>query len=407
MEKDSMTRRVKTGLEILAEENWARISGSRVGVLSNHTALNQRCEHLVDLLHKSPSVNLARIFAPEHGFRAEAQDMIPVNNQTDSVTGTPVVSLYGSTTESLRPRPDQLEDLDIILVDLQDVGSRYYTFAQTLAYLMIVAKETNTEVYVLDRPNPIGGDQVEGAALKLSCRSFCGEAPVPNRHGLTLGELANVYNRGFGRGKDAWPEIGARLSVVPAQDWARSDYWEDTGLNWNYPSPNMPRIETAVVYPGMCLFEATNISEGRGTTLPFELLGAPYINGAKWISATLDEGVELPGVILRPAQFIPQFHKWAGKTCGGIQILVTDRNCFEPLRLGLCLLSAAFKLYPDFAWRSGAYEFVDNVPAIDLLYGSPQLRESLDRGETAATLTPEILSFEKDYIARREPFLLY
>jgi len=348
------------------------LGGARVGLIANPTAIDAELHHIVDLLHADKSVKLMRLFGPEHGLRGEAQDMIAVEDVRDPATGLPVASLYGNTAASLTPKREHLAELDVLVFDIQDVGSRYYTFAATLALAMRAAREVGIKVMVLDRPNPINGSTVEGGGLKKGLESFVGLYPIPQRHAMTVGELARLYNSAF--------EIGCDLEVVACEGWRRSQYFVETGLPWVLPSPNMPTVNTAIVYPGMCLLEGTNVSEGRGTTRPFEILGAPFVEGRKLAAALTHE--KLPGVIFRPMFFTPAFHKFVGVSCQGVQIHVTDRRAFLPYRTGLAILVALRDLCArDFSWRQKVYEFRNDVPAIDLLTGDPAVRESIDAGD--------------------------
>lgn len=397
-----------TGLDVLREDSFSDLRGNRIGVLANAASVDSNLTHIVDLLHGAPGVTLVKIFAPEHGFRGAPQDMIAVHSSTDPKTELPIVSLYGNTSESLSPKKDDLQGLDLLVIDLPDIGTRYYTYAQTMALAMQVAGEAGVKVIVLDRPNPLGGVEIEGGTVTKRCRSFCGMTPVPQRHGLTLGELAVLYEGGFGVGEDAYPAARCNLRIIKVRGWKRSEYLDQTGLPWVIPSPNMPTLDTAMVYPGGCLFEATNLSEGRGTTRPFEFVGAPFIDGEKWEEAALRESFVLEGAILRPIQFQPQFHKWKGELCGGVQIHVTDRAVFRPLRWGLALIAAARRLYSkEFAWRTEPYEFIDNVPAIDLLYGGDLYRKAVEAGDTLVAVEAELAQFEQWFRTAREPYLLY
>lgn len=398
---------VQSGLDVLATEKCKRLHGVRIALLANQASVDRSLRHILDIFREH-KVNVVKLFAPEHGFHGARQDMATVADAKDAAANIPIISLYGHGVESLSPKDEMLKDVDMVVADLPDIGTRYYTFAQTIGYLMQVAKRTGTKVVVLDRPNPIGGGAVEGAPLRKSCRSFCGYAPVPNRHGLTMGELAVIMNKGFGDGEDAIPAIGCDLEVVAMKGWKREMMFADTGLPWVLPSPNMPTFETALVYPGTCLFEATTVSEGRGTTRPFELIGAPYVDPQKWISETPKMGLTLNGAVLRPVAFEPQFQKFTRQTCYGIQLHVTDVATFQPFRWGLALLASLAKLYPkDFSWRSDAYEFVDKVPAIDLLYGSARFRELVEKNSSLAPLEDELSAFERPCLTLRKPFLLY
>ena len=398
--------RVTTGLDILCAEDFARLKGKSIAILANQAAVNSELEHILTLVQNSSSTNLQRLFAPEHGFAGTKQDMEVVEGESHNAVET--ISLYGSSEAALYPTESNLSDIEVLLVDLPDVGSRYYTFAQTMAYCMQVCAKTKTKVLVLDRPNPINGLSVEGSYLDDDCRSFCGYGSIPQRHGLTLGELATVFNNGLeiqGRSIDA---INCDLEVIRMDGWNRQMYFDDTKLPWVLPSVNMPTLDTAIVYPGMCLFEATKLSEGRGTTKPFELIGAPYIDGQQWIQSLKEVYPSLSGAKLRPVQFIPKFQKCADTTCGGVQIHLSDRDLFEPLRWAIALIMAAYRLYPeDFSWRTDAYEFIGHKPAIDLLYGSSNFRKCLERNGNIKEIEDEISSCSNEFLELRKPFLLY
>ena len=389
---------MRTGLERLLDDPKRWLAGGRVGLVSNPTATNRELCHAVDLLHAHPGANLTLLFGPEHGVRGAAQDMIGVSDARDPATGLPEVSLYGESLASLSPKPEHLERVDVLVFDIQDVGARYYTYAATMALCMKAAAEHGVRVIVLDRPNPIGGAQVEGGGISPGLESFCGLYPVPQRHGMTVGELARIYNTTFG--------IGCDLEVVSIEGWRRESYFDATGLPWVMPSPNMPTLETAIVYPGMCLIEGTNLSEGRGTTRPFEFFGAPFVDG-RVLAGELGR-LDLPGVVFRPCTFEPAFNKFAGESCGGLQVHVTDRRVFTPYRVGLGVLWVVRRLWPDdFAWRRKAYEFRDDVPAIDLLTGFPAVREAIDRDESLERVVDIALQGTGEYEAGRESALLY
>ncbi|MFN8389080.1 MAG: DUF1343 domain-containing protein [Bdellovibrionota bacterium] len=399
---------VQTGLDRLVEDGCKQLSGLKIGLLANQASVDRKFRHIADILHESRSCRLLKIFAPEHGFRGELQDMATVGNAVDQKTGLPVISLYGATEASLTPQLSDLDDLDALVVDLPDIGTRYYTFAQSLGYAMKAARAKSIKIFVIDRPNPISGAQVEGSGLSESCRSFCGYAPVVQRHGLTLGELAELMQQGFGIGEDRIPAISCDLEVLKVSGWTRDMYFDDTGLPWVIPSPNMPTLETAIVYPGGCLFEATSLSEGRGTTKPFEFVGAPGVHPERWIDAAMKQGIVLDGCHLRPITFQPQFQKHRGQVCGGVQIHITQRRLFRPFRAALALLFALKHSHAAaFAWRSEAYEFISTVPPIDLLYGNSHLREALESGEKACALLPEIEECESSFLQARRDFLLY
>ena len=399
--------KVLLGLDLVQNKQKSILEGKRLAILGNQASCDSNLNHILDIITALPNVTVLKLFAPEHGFRGELQDMEEITHSQDKRTGLPIISLYGSSEASLTPRPEDLEDIDAIVFDLQEVGSRYYTYAQTLRFAMEACKDQGKEVIVLDRPNPIG-DAIEGAPLEADCRSFCGYAPVANRHGMTIGELAVMMNEGATVAGVSIPAINVSLTVVKMEHYKREMYFDETGVPWVIPSPNMPTLDTAIVYPGMCLIEATDISEARGTTRPFELVGASFIDGFAWKQAFEKLNLGLEGFLLRPTSFVPKFQKSAGKYCGGLQIHVTDRATFKPYRVALGLIYAVKTLYPqEFSWRNQAYEFVDKVPAIDLLHGSHEFRKAVETGSGLAKLFAQMTAFEKEFSEARKAFLLY
>ena len=336
--------------------------------------MTRRLEHAATLLADLRGARLVRLFAPEHGLWGGRQDHAHIAHTRDALTRLPVVSLYGARRE---PTAAMLRGLDALVVDLQDVGARYYTFQWTMALAMRACGRAGVEVIVLDRPNPLGGEVVEGNIPDPRFASFVGLHPLPARHGLTIGEVARWVRREHG--------VRCRLTVVPMRGWRRAMQWEDTDLPWVAPSPNMPTPDTARVYPGGCLVEGTNLSEGRGTTRPFELVGAPWLDGPAWAAAL--ERLRLPGVVFRPTRFTPTFHKWAGRSCGGVQIHVTDRERFKPFLTTLGMLATARRLgQRRFAWKRPPYEFERRRLPIDILLGTDAIRRALERGATPASL---------------------
>jgi uncharacterized protein YbbC (DUF1343 family) len=391
----------RTGLARVLDGEVAVLRGKRLGLLVNPTAVDAGLRHIVDALHGASDVTLKCLFGPEHGVRGDAQDMASVDTARDSVTGLPMHSLYGAGEDSLRPRPAMLAGLDAVVFDIQDVGSRYYTFVWTLLHMMEACALAGVEVIVFDRPNPIGGADVEGGEILPAYRSFVGRVSLPNRHGLTVGEIARMVND--------TEQIGCRLEVVSMTGWRRGYDHDATNLPWVMPSPNMPTVDTAFVYPGMCLFEGTELSEGRGTTRPFEVCGAPYVSFAE-AHALVDQlhRLDLPGVRFRPIVFTPMFQKFARKRCGGVALHVLSRRDFLPYLTGVAIIRAFRHMFPrEFRWRTREYEFVSSVPAIDLLAGGPALREGIDAGLSiealAATWRPAETAFHKT----REKWLLY
>ena len=371
---------VRTGLDVAAAAGFPDLRGLRVGAICNPTSVDGRFRHLADLLAAAPGVTLAALFGPEHGIRGAAQDMIGVAGDTiDPRTGVPVHSLYGDTFASLSPAPEMLRGLDALVFDVQDVGSRYYTFVYTMALCMRAAGRAGLKFVVLDRPNPIDGVHVEGNLVREPLRSFVGMYELPARHGMTAGELAGLFDETHGAAERC------DLAVVRCEGWDRRREWDATGLHWLPPSPNMPTVDTARVYPGGCLFEGTNLSEGRGTTRPFELWGAPWLDPYELCDALAGE--RLPGVRFRPVYFEPTFHKHAGQSCGGAFWHVDDPDAFRPFLTGIACLRAARRLGGgSFRWRTERYEFRDDVPAIDLLAGDAAVRAAIDADRPLAEI---------------------
>lgn len=388
--------RVRLGLERLVEDP-ALVAGRRFAVLANQASVTS---DLVPAWRALAGVGgeLVRIFAPEHGLWGVAQDMEAVPGERELVLGLPVTSLYGASAGALAPCPEHLAGLDALVVDLPDIGCRHYTFAATLAHTMAACEGAGVEVIVCDRPNPIGGVALEGGLVEQGCRSFVSELPVPVRHGMTLGELALVLR--------AKRHSGLALSVLPCEGWQRESWWDQTGLPWVAPSPNMPTLLTATIYPGACLVEGTNLSEGRGTTRPFQLIGAPWLGGER-LAARL-AALDLPGSRFRPTFFRPGFGKHAGKVCGGVEWHVTDRTLVRPVEAGVQLLAEVRDLHPgEFTWRREPYEFVSDVPAIDLLTGSKRAREVIEGRAEAGALFGAWASYCEGFRGERGRFLLY
>ena len=391
-----MSHVVATGLDRLASGEGrvcAQVRGRRIGLVAHPASVDRRLVHAHEVLTRA-GANVVALFGPEHGLGGEAQDMAAVGaNRVDDV---PVYSLYGTSEAQLTPTDEQLSGLDAIVIDLQDVGSRYYTFVWTAALVLRAAARAGIETIVLDRPNPLGGDVVEGAPQRPGFRSFVGLHDVPVRHGMTIGELVALTRAVEGIDDRA-------LSVIAMRGWWRAMRFSETRLPWVMPSPNMPTYETARVYPGGCLLEGTLASEGRGTTRPFEIFGAPWLDGA-----ALARRVSLRGALLRPLTFVPTFHKHAGKRCGGVQVHVTDERTFTPYAAYLTLLDAMRRQAGErFEWRNEPYEFVGDRPAIDLLTGGPEAREAIDRG---AGLDVVIAAEQAGAVAfhqTRRPFLAY
>jgi uncharacterized protein YbbC (DUF1343 family) len=387
---------VSLGIDRLLGPDRGLIAGKRVGLLCNPASIDGLFRHSADRLASDPEATLAGLFGPQHGFRSDLQDnMIETPHGRDARRRVPIFSLYSETRE---PTADMLRDLDVLVVDLQDVGTRVYTFEYTMANCMRAAARVRLPVVVCDRPNPINGVDVEGAILQEDCASFVGQFAIPLRHGMTIGELARLFNDAFG--------IGADLHVVPVQGWRRSMYYDETKLPWVIPSPNVPTLDTAIVYPGAVLFEGTTLSEGRGTTRPFELIGAPWIDGEQLADAMNGRG--LAGVHFRPVFFEPTFQKHAKQTCGGCQIHVLDRRVFKPVLTAVELIAEFRRQNPArFAWREPPYEYEHHKQPIDILSGSDHLRVTLDAGGAAAAVTASWPADEETFRRQRQPFLLY
>lgn len=392
---------VKTGLDLLKEKREL-IKEKKIGLVSNQSSLTSDFRYSFEILQMMENNELAVLFSPEHGFYGSEQDMLPIGHhflkKKSGESSLPIISLYGEKESSLKPLKKDIEPLDILIFDLQDIGARYYTFIYTMSYCMEACAELKKKLIILDRPNPINGIQMEGPVLQKGFSSFVGRYPLPPRHGMTVGELAQFFNESF--------SIDCDLEVIAMQGWKREMWYDETGLSWIPPSPNMPTLETATVYPGTCLVEGTNLSEGRGTCRPFEWIGAPWIEAVSFAEHLNRHG--LPGVHFRPIHFTPKFHKWKEQLCEGVQIHVTDRNHFTPFLAGLALISVSLQLYPDqFRWREESYEFVKDRLAFDLLAGSDTLRKQIKDGlpleEIASSYEGDCQKFGK---ARKE-YLLY
>ncbi len=386
---------VRSGAEVLLSGAMERLAGKRVGVVCNHTAVLPDGTHLVDTLLKR-GVNVTALFAPEHGIRGTEADGARIADATDPSTGLPVYSLYGRTT---KPNSEMLAAVDLLIFDIQDIGSRYYTFTGTMAFSMEAAAQSGKQFMVLDRPNPINGSDVEGPVLDMEFRSLVGMFPVPTRHGLTIGELAKMI---IGEG---WiDDTRLDLQVVAMQGWRRSMWYDETGLPWIPPSPNMRTLSTATVYPGMCLVEATNLSEGRGTANPFEIAGGPGVDGGS-VAETLN-ALRLPGVRFNGVEFTPRAGGGAGpnpkhrdRLCGGVELEVTDRTAFRPVLTGMAVVQAFARMLPGkFTMREGL---------MDRFLGSDMIRKKLQEGEPPAGLLGLNRANFDSYMNIRAKYLLY
>jgi uncharacterized protein YbbC (DUF1343 family) len=385
---------VRLGSDLLLSS--PRLHGTRVGIICNHASVDRGLHHIVDRLAAADDVRLAAIFGPQHGFRSDVQDnMIETPHRDDPSRRVPIYSLYSETRE---PTAEMLEGVDVLVVDLQDIGARIYTYIYTMANCLRACARHRVPVIVCDRPNPINGIDVEGALLEPGFESFVGQFAIPMRHGMTIGELARLFNEHF--------KLGALLEVVRMEGWSRGMYADQTGLPWVMPSPNIPTLESAVVYPGTVLFEGTMLSEGRGTTRPFELVGAPWIEAERF--AREMNARTLPGVHFRPAVFEPTFQKHAKHPCGGCQIHVLDRAAFKPVLTGVALIDAFRREDPArFEWRQPPYEYEDKKFPIEILSGSQALREQVESGMDARAIAESWQEDEALFRKVREPYLLY
>jgi uncharacterized protein YbbC (DUF1343 family) len=386
--------RVQLGSERLLQS--PRLSGKRVGVVSNPASIDNGYGHIVDRVAALRGVELAAIFGPQHGFRSDVQEnMIETGHDRDDRRRVSVYSLYSDTRQ---PTAEMLRGLDALVIDLQDVGTRIYTYIYTMANCMMAARQHGVPVIVCDRPNPIGGLEVEGPMLKSGYESFVGMYPIPMRHGMTIGELARLFNDRFG--------IGADLEVVTMQGWERRMYYDETKVPWVMPSPNIPTLDTAIVYPGTVVFEGVSLSEGRGTTRPFELLGSPGVVAEPFADRL--NALKLPGVFFRPAVFEPTFHKHARTTCGGCQIHVLDRALFKPVLTGAALVSA-FRAEDRerFAWRDPPYEYEHVKLPFDILAGSSELRAQIEQEQPIDEIGRSWEAAVASFNDLRRPYLLY
>lgn len=385
---------VINGLDILLR-NTGILDNRRTGLIANQTSVSVDLEYSWTLLARS-GIRLRRIFSPEHGLFATEQDQIAVDRQPE--TGCEIVSLYGNNEQSLIPARSLLEGLDLVLFDIQDIGSRYYTYLNTLALFMEAAQGLDIEIMVLDRPNPLGGTLIEGPLLDPAFHSFVGVMPVPVRHGLTAGEIAHFWRD--------YRKLDINMSVITMQGWSRKMLFPETGLPWVPPSPNMPSFPVAEVYPGMCLFEGLNLSEGRGSTTPFLLSGAPFIDPFELASRL--SSMALEGVIFRPTWFRPTFHKYADNVIGGIYLHVTDHDRFRPFATAVAMTCALRELYPDkLSFLDGVYEFNDTIPAFDLLTGSDAIRTMIQGDCPAETVLESWKQDEASFELTKPNFHLY
>ncbi len=391
-----MSKRTRIGLEVLLDERINLLRNTRVGLVCNQASVLPDLRHAADVFFDHADINLTTLFGPQHGIRGDLQDnMIETDHAVDSHTGLWIYSLYSETRE---PTEKMLENVDTIVFDLQDVGCRIYTFVYTMANCMRAAKKFGKRVIVCDRPNPINGTAIEGNITEHEFKSFVGQFEIPTRHGMTTGELAKMFNEHFG--------IGCELEVIPMQGWTRDMWYEQTGLPFVMPSPNIPTVDTCVVFPATVHVEGTELSEGRGTTKPFELNGAPYIDPWAWVSEL--EKYNFAGVAYRHCYFQPTFQKHAKVTCGGLQLHVTDREAFTPVIVGVAMIKTTYDLYKDqFEWKREAYEYVFDKNPFDVVSGTDTIRKAIEAGASLKEIENAWADGLKNFADIRKPFLLY
>ncbi len=392
-----MKKRTRLGIEVLLNERIDVLKGQRVGLVCNQASvLPDSFRHAADVFFENPEIDLTTLFGPQHGIRGDVQyNMIETPHIRDARTGIMVYSLYSEVRE---PTEEMLADVDTIVVDLQDVGCRIYTFVYTMANCMRAAAKYGKRVVVCDRPNPINGNAVEGNITEDEFTSFVGQFALPTRHGMTIGELARMFNEHFG--------IGCDLEVIEMAGWSREMWGEETGLPWVLPSPNIPYVDTCVVFPATVHLEGTELSEGRGTTLPFFLNGAPFIDAYAW-AAELRK-FDLPGVAFREAYFQPTFCEFAGQTCGGVQLHITDRNAFTPVITGVAMVKTAYDLYPDhFQWRQNDYEYEFGKNPFDVVCGTDKIRKAIETGISLKEIEDAWTDGLKEFSESRKQYLLY
>jgi len=391
---------MRIGLDVLTTDQKDLLKGKKVGILGHQASLDSKGHHILDLLiNNENDWKVTTLFGPEHGITSHAKYMEPVESSTHKPTGLPIYSLYGNSEKSLKPKKYMLKDIDTLVIDLQDVGSRYYTYVWTALLCMEVCGKYKKEVIICDRPNPINGIDIEGELNEKGYTSFVGLYPMPVRHGMTIAEVVRFVNDTF--------DLNCELNIVQMERWNRKWYWEDTGIPWANPSPNIRSPTQALLYPGMCLLEATNISEGRGTDTPFEIAGAPFIDPKKCIEALND--FNLPGIQFEEAEFKPTQDKWEGQHCKGIRFKITDREILKPYATGIAFIWAIYYIHKEqgFQWRLEPYEFIEDVPAIDLLTGGTTVRQGIEKHLPLSEILEWVGEPSESFTRQRSPYLLY
>lgn len=388
--------RVAPGLDVFRDGYWKKLKGYRLGLLSNQASVDSQLRPAKEIISGLLPGHLKALFGPQHGYWGiDQENMIETKHSHDKDLDIPLFSLYSETRE---PLPEMLDLIDILIIDLQDVGSRVYTFASTLLNCLKAAAQSGKKVLVLDRPNPLGGEMVEGNPLRPELFSFVGPFPLPMRHGLTMGELAEIFNKGF--------SIASDLEIVPMKGWRRTMIWQDTGLKWIMPSPNMPLPETAQVYPGQVIWEGTNLSEGRGTCRPFEIFGAPFLQTSLIKQSLPPEATA--GCLLQEILFRPTFHKWGGEICSGFMIHILDHRLYHPYFSTIVLLKAIVELHKgQFAWSSPPYEYEYEKMPVDVILGDSSLKMKIEKGADLLQIKEEWVEELKDFLEWRKSYLLY
>jgi uncharacterized protein YbbC (DUF1343 family) len=387
---------VKLGLEKILNEQQNFLRNLRIGLICNQSSVNHQFQHAADLFFENDNLNLVSLFGPQHGIRGDVQDnMVETFHTIDKVTKLPIYSLYSETRQ---PTEEMLLGIDALVFDLQDIGGRVYTFIYTMANAMRACAKFGKKMFVLDRPNPIGGLSIEGNFLEKGHESFVGQFPIPMRHGLTIGELAKLFNKEF--------NINCELEIITMNNWERKDFYDETDAPWVMPSPNIPTVDTTVVFPSTVYFEGTQVSEGRGTTRPFEIVGAPYIDSKEYADAL--SLLELPGVIFRPINFLPTFQKYSNQSCGGAFLHIIERDWFEPVITGLAMVKTIYELYPsDFKWKDTPYEYEYERNPFDVIAGTTKIREMIEKGKSIDEIKLSWKNDVKDFNELRRNYFLY
>lgn len=388
--------KVATGLDLFREEYWKNLKGYRLGLLSNQASLDSNLKTAKDIIAHLLPGQLKALFSPQHGHGGQDQDnMVETDHSYDGELKIPVFSLYSKYRE---PLPEMLELIDILIIDLQDVGTRVYTFASTMLNCLKTAAKSGRKILILDRPNPLGGEIVEGNLLRPELYSFIGPFSIPMRHGLTMGETARIFNDAF--------NIESDLDIIPMRGWSRGMLWQDTGLKWIMPSPNMPLPETAQVYPGQVIWEGTNLSEGRGTCRPFEIFGAPFLDTKLIKQHLIPEAIS--GCYLQEISFRPTFQKWEGQFCNGLMIHILDHEAYRPYFTTMALLKATVEIHRnDFTWREPPYEYEYEKMPIDMILGDSDLRREIETGGDLMVIKENWGKESKEFLRFRRPYLLY